>query len=406
MQFQNRYQYNPKTDFINKGGFAKVYKATDTLKGIPVALKFFTAGNVSEKYSLLEEVRKAINYEHPNICRYYDIEVLNSVNAIGEEERTEVAIIEYLDGGDIKTYVQKHPESLDTLLKDVLKGLAYLHAITPKPVIHRDLKSSNILIKKTPLGPVAKICDFGISKIESSTNTKSSNLIGAIGYMAPEQFNPQRYGINGKLSTNLDFWSFGVLVYELKTQKSLFGVHNNDTSVEQVMNNILSNDYLQKLEELDEPYRSIAKRCLIKDANQRVKNAQELIDLLDGRSTNEKTQIINVGLAQEGKRKDTREEPAFDSTPVIDVKEKKTPFNSSQPKQKYTSEIFIGVGFAILLLAVILISSYNRSNDYENYDTNTADSTTMSADTMSTMMEPAPVSIDTGSIMGTDTTAR
>lgn len=277
MDFQTRYEFNPKTDLLGKGGFSKVYKANDTLLDRTVALKFFT-GNGSEKYQVLNEIKKVIRFEHPNLCKYYDVAVLTGKNVMGETETIEVGIMEYLDAGNFKSYIKNNPQYIDKLLIDVLRGLSYLHK---RGIVHRDLKPQNIIVKIVDDEPVAKITDFGISKLINADDDNSSVLIGTIEYMAPEQFNPKKYGTGGRITTNLDLWSFGLLVYEALQQKPLFGSRSSGTSAEQVMRNILSNSYLPKTEALPLKYRSIAKKCLVKYASERVQNALELIPLFD-----------------------------------------------------------------------------------------------------------------------------
>jgi serine/threonine protein kinase len=204
--------------------------------------------------------------------------------------------MEYLDGGDVKNYIKSNSEHLDKLLKDILAALSYLHA---NGIIHRDLKPQNILIKQTPTGPIAKITDFGISKtLNSDQHTSSSVLLGSIEYMAPEQFNPEKYGINGKINTNVDLWSFGCLTYELVTGESVFGNRSGNTRQEEVMSKILTGDIVLKIGQLSDPYRQIVERCLVKNADQRARNAKELIKLFaekdcDVGSFNE-TQIIRT----------------------------------------------------------------------------------------------------------------
>ena len=118
------------------------------------------------------------------------------------------------------------------LIQDILNGLSYLHK---NGIIHRDIKPGNILIKQTIEGPVAKITDFGISKnSDAENNNSSSALIVSIPYMAPEQLNAKRYGVNEKISFNLDLWSLGVTIYEVFTGKVLFKNSEQDSS-EQIM---------------------------------------------------------------------------------------------------------------------------------------------------------------------------
>jgi serine/threonine protein kinase len=277
MDFKSRYKYNPKTDMLGRGGFAIVYKAQDTLLNRTVALKFF-AHNDNNKNSLIQEISRAISLEHPNLCRYYDANMLESLNLHGELEKTEVGVMEYIDSGDLKSFLRHNITYFNKLLIDVLEGLSYLHNAG---IIHRDLKPQNILIKSTVLGPIAKITDFGISKHVNSGNTNASQLMGTIEYMAPEQFSPAKYGINGHISTNLDLWSFGLLVYELIIGETLFGGKGGHSSAEQVMSNILNDDIVEeKSKKLPEPYKRIIQLCVVKNASLRVQTASELIRVL------------------------------------------------------------------------------------------------------------------------------
>ena len=276
MNFKDRYKYDPHTDLIGNGGFSRVFKAWDSILRRYVALKIFSA-EASEKYDLINEISRVISLEHPNLCRYFDIAILDSTNALGEKVDIQVGIMDFLDGGDIRTFNKNNPGHLNKLLVDVLAGLSHLHR---NGIVHRDIKPKNILVKNTSEGPVAKITDFGISKVISSDQkTRSSVLMGTIDYMAPEQFNPAKYGKNGKLSTNVDLWGFGCLVYEIVMNEKIFGSSDN-TSSEQVMNAILNDNYQAKIQYLHEPYKTVIEKCLVKNAEQRAGEARDLIYLL------------------------------------------------------------------------------------------------------------------------------
>lgn len=282
MTFKERYQYNPKTDLLGKGGFSQVFKANDTLLDRTVALKFFYNTDQS-KYDILSEIRKIIRFNHPNIAMYYDVAMVETPDYHGEVQLTQVGIMEYINSGEIRSFLENNgndPSLLKKLLTDVLKGLDYLHR---NGIIHRDLKPANILVHVQEGEPIAKIADFGISKnIEAGTGGNSSQVMGTIEYMAPEQFNASRYGVDGKIGTNLDLWSFGIMTYELLTGKSLFGVRGNNTGSEQIMNNILSDELPSDIYSLPQPYQNVILACLVKNASERVKTAGEVIGLFEG----------------------------------------------------------------------------------------------------------------------------
>lgn len=277
----NRYSYVPLTDLIGKGGFSRVYKAFDKKLSRWVALKIYKTGEFSDHYSPIAEIKRVINLDHSNICRYLDIEELEKENTFGENEKIQVCVMELLDSGNFADFYHKsdkNPDVLKKLLQDVLNGISYLHK---NGIIHRDIKPANILIKKTIEGPVAKITDFGISKLSDSVNNNSSSaLIVSIPYMAPEQLNPRKYGVNEKISFNLDLWSLGVTIFEVMTGKVLFKNSDQDSS-EQIIANIMAPELPEKINELPQPFRNIVSCCIVKSANNRAQKAEELLVLLN-----------------------------------------------------------------------------------------------------------------------------
>ncbi|HVU99527.1 MAG TPA: protein kinase [Puia sp.] len=277
--FFNRYEYDPGKALIGKGGFARVYRALDKKLNRWVALKFYKSADISERCSPTAEIRRVINLDHPNICRYLDIEEIEKENVFGEPEVTQVCVMELLDGGNLLEYYASHPTEavLKKLLTDVLNGLAYLHK---NGIVHRDIKPGNILIRETSDGPVAKITDFGVSKVLDAAKTgHSSALVVSIPYMAPEQLNLKKYGIDERLAPNLDLWALGVTIYEVITGNVLFRKGREDSN-EEMMANILSPELVGRVDELPPPFREVVRRCLVKDARRRVQRAEELMELL------------------------------------------------------------------------------------------------------------------------------
>ena len=277
MEFQKRYEFDPKTDLLGTGVFSRVYKATDVLLERTVALKFFTA-EASTKYQILGKLKKVVKLEHQNLCKFYDVELLSTKNVLGETENAVVVIMEYLEAGDFRSFTQDYPQYTNKLLVNVLKGLSYMHK---SGLVYRDLKPQNILIKMEDDEPVAKLVDFGFTRLAGTDDDGSTAVMGTIEYMPPEHFNPKRYGIRGSISGNLDLWSFGMLVYETVTSKKLFGSVSAGVSEGEVMSNILYQFPLAQFNKLPGIYREIVNRCVVKDANERVQNATELISLFE-----------------------------------------------------------------------------------------------------------------------------
>ena len=278
-EFRERYQYDSVKDQLGQGAFGRVFRARDLLLDRWVALKIFSR-DVPERYDLISEIRRAIDLYHPNICRYYGAEVLRGSNALGEAQEIQVGVMEFVEGGTVEEFLKRNPHHRKKLLGDVLRGLSYLHGHRP-PIIHRDLKPPNVLVGFEDGTPVAKITDFGISKQINQSGARVSMVgLGTYAYMAPEQLNPDRFGVNGKIQCNLDLWAFGAMTIELLTGELPFGGNEGD-STGQIMEAIIRGIPPQALNGFEEPYRSLLARCMIQDARHRAQTADELLSLLE-----------------------------------------------------------------------------------------------------------------------------
>ncbi len=296
MTFKERFVYDPLKDLIGKGGFSRVYRAFDRKFDMYVALKLYYANStLDDRYSFTSEIRRAIQLNHLNLIRYIDSDSYEGSNSLGEAETIDYCTMELADGGDSRNFFsQKQDEKkLKRILVDVLKGLSYLHN-QRSPIIHRDLKPSNILLKSEYNGIVAKITDFNISKKLGSEATISQQVVGTIEYMAPEQFEPKRFARNSQISTNLDLWSLGVIVYEHFIGNVPFGNRKDGVLFEDIRENILNVDVSVNYSKIPEPFRTVVSKCLTKNAEQRVNDADELIKILDiSRLNNENPIYIN-----------------------------------------------------------------------------------------------------------------
>jgi formylglycine-generating enzyme required for sulfatase activity/serine/threonine protein kinase len=277
MDFQKRYEFDPKFDLLGNGVFSRIYKARDILLHRTVALKFFSA-EATAKYQLLDRLQRASKLDHPSLCKIYEVELLSTKNIMGETENVVVAVMEYLESGNFESYVKTEPGFTDKLFVDILKGLSYLHK---HGIIYGDLRPQNILITIEDELPVAKIIDFGITKLSDPSNPGSTAVMSTIEYMPPEHFNPKRYGMGGQITSNLDLWSFGLMVYETVTNNKLFGSVSTGTSEGEVMSNILYKFPLAQFNPLPRKYKEVVNKCVVKDASERVQNAGELIRVFE-----------------------------------------------------------------------------------------------------------------------------
>ena len=280
MAFKDRFIYDSKTDLIGKGGFSRVYKAYDKKYEMFIALKrYYSSGNFDERYCFSSEIKKAIRLNHPNLIRYYDSDSFEITNELNETEIVEYCTMELADMGDFRSFLATKPDdpSLKKIICDILNGLSYLHS---QNIIHRDLKPSNILLKSDNNNIVAKISDFNISKQINTDHSVSNYLVGSVEFMAPEQFDAGKFGIDGAISTNVDLWSFGIILYGYFTKTLPFGNRKNGDVFDEIRNNILLNDVPEIPETIPEPYKKIISLCLIKEASNRIQTANELLNLL------------------------------------------------------------------------------------------------------------------------------
>jgi len=294
MNFQDRYQYNPQTDYLGGGAFADVFKAYDTLLDRTVALKFYKG--TGSQYDVLNEIKTVIKQDltHPNLIRYYDAAMVEMTDRFERTTQNQVGIIEYANGkeflkkgGDLNDFmqiIQPDEATFKNIIRDILQGLDYLGR---RNIIHRDLKPANILVHKDTEGKwIAKIADFGLSKNLDNSASSSQGFKGTIEYMAPEQLYRKKYAVGEKIQTNADLWAFGIVLYELFAREIPIGRRSEGSTVEDIMENLdLFEPNQLVLQNIPMLYRSMIQVCLIKFPEQRVQTASELLKMLESPRT-------------------------------------------------------------------------------------------------------------------------
>ncbi|KAF8027614.1 hypothetical protein BT93_E0507 [Corymbia citriodora subsp. variegata] len=191
---------------IGEGGFGKVYLGR-LGNGTQVAVKMLSRSSKQGYKEFHVEAQLLMVVHHRNL-----------VSLIGycEEFENMALICEFMSNGNVRQHLSAHnPNVLSwsqrlQIAIDAAQGLEYLHNGCKPPIIHRDLKTANILLNENMQ---AKICDFGLSKAfvtEQDTHI-STRPAGTPGYLDPE------YHIFGHLSQKSDIYSFGIVLLELIT---------------------------------------------------------------------------------------------------------------------------------------------------------------------------------------------
>ena len=195
---------------LGKGGMGMVYRAHDRLLEETVAIKVLRAefANTAEMLKRFKhEIKLARKVSHRNVCRIHEF---------GEDGGVRYISMEYVEGTDIKQLARDKGGSLETdeAFDVAIQAADGLQAIHDVGIIHRDLKTANIM--RDPSGRVL-LMDFGIAKIEGGDRSTGSGLtvegqiMGTPEYMSPEQC------MGEKIDARSDVYALGVVIYEIFT---------------------------------------------------------------------------------------------------------------------------------------------------------------------------------------------
>lgn len=191
-------------DVIGQGGMANVFLARDLILERDVAVKVLRFDFQDNKDAILRFQREAMSASqllHHNIVEIYDVD---------ETEQQQYIVMEYVQGTDLKSYIQAHaPLSLELTVSIMNQILSAIELAHKTGIIHRDIKPQNILITKDN---EVKITDFGIAIALTDTSiTQTNTLLGSVHYLSPEQ-------ARGSSATQKsDIYALGVVLYELIT---------------------------------------------------------------------------------------------------------------------------------------------------------------------------------------------
>jgi eukaryotic-like serine/threonine-protein kinase len=195
-------------ELVGEGAMGVVYRAQDSVLERTVAIKVMNdsiARQEDLRKRFLHEAQAAGSLQHPNVVTIYDL---------GEVDGHLFIAMEFVQGVDLEHLIELgDPLSLQARLDiiiDVLTGLAYAHK---RGIVHRDIKPANIRVGDDGR---AKIMDFGVAHLASSSMTSTGSILGTPSYMAPEQIT------EGKTSAATDIFAVGGVLYQVLAQMKPF----------------------------------------------------------------------------------------------------------------------------------------------------------------------------------------
>ncbi|MBL8152176.1 MAG: serine/threonine protein kinase, partial [Blastocatellia bacterium] len=260
---------------LGQGGMGEVLLARDSELGRHVAIKLLRSRYASDekiRRRFLREAQTASMITHPNIATIYEIGEIDSVPYI---------VMEYVKGFTLSEHLKNSPFKISEVVsigEQVALALAEAHAAG---IIHRDIKSSNIILNEKNR---VKVLDFGLAKPgifdptektdPSSRITEPGILLGTVNYMSPEQASG-----TDKIDHRGDIFSLGIVLYEITTGKLPF----DGNTYFQIMEALTKQEPTPIIElRHDTPAKldAVIMKCLAKQPENRFQSAQELAESL------------------------------------------------------------------------------------------------------------------------------
>ncbi len=248
---------------LGEGGMGVVYKAEDTKLKRTVALKFLPhhlTADETEQARFLQEAQAAATINHPNVCTIYDIK---------EDTGRQFIIMEYVEGTTLRTVIPV--QKLHDALSYSMQIAAALQAAHAKGIVHRDIKSENVMIAKD--GTI-RVTDFGLAKLKGGLDlTKAGTTVGTSSYMSPEQIQ------NLEVDARSDLWSFGIVLYEMFTGHRPFQGGHEAAIMYEILN-LEPKEMTAYRQDIPGYLQILVSRLLQKDPAKRISSAAEVIEQL------------------------------------------------------------------------------------------------------------------------------
>ncbi|HZW88560.1 MAG TPA: serine/threonine-protein kinase, partial [Myxococcaceae bacterium] len=272
--------------FIARGGIGAVYEASDLLLRTRVALKVI-GGHLDRDATAMERFRREVllarRVSHPNVCRVHELYEATTTRGVPIHFLT----MELLEGESLARRLARtgrmSTEEALPLARQMCAGLAAAHA---EGVVHRDFKSSNVMLvargdaSGSTRSSWVTITDFGVARAFAAASTEEkltgdAGVLGTPEYMAPEQVT------GGEVTPATDVYALGVVLYEMVTGKLPFVA---DTPLVAAARRPHEAPPRPEAPGLDARWKDTIVRCLAREPTRRFKNALDVLDALVGQA--------------------------------------------------------------------------------------------------------------------------
>jgi len=289
-------------DKLGEGGMGSVWKAEDTKLNRLVALKTlspYLAENEEARERFTREAQAASALNHPNITTVHDLLDVDDQHFI---------CMEYIEGKTVRDMIESGRVGVKKAIDIILQAAEALNAAHRKGILHRDIKSANIMVSME--GNV-KVMDFGLALLgDKSQLTRTGTTLGTLTCSSPEQLTGRPYDERSEI------WSLGVVFYELLTGQLPFKSPSEGEIVFAIINNEQDKPSILN-EDVPESAEAVVVRMLEKDPEHRYQNCGELSSDLKTVRSDLETSTVGVsktmpasgraaGKARTGKRKLTQ----------------------------------------------------------------------------------------------------
>ena len=275
---------------IGRGGMADVYEGTDTILGRKVAIKLLKAdlaADPSYESRFREEAQASARMAHPTIVRVYDTGEESRIDENGTERRTPYIVMEYVRGTLLRDLMHERRIMISEAIgyaEGILTALEFSHKAG---IIHRDIKSANIMITDTGL---VKVMDFGIARAISDGSATQAHTLGIQGtaqYFSPEQARGE------SVDARTDLYSTGVVLYEMLAGRPPFtGETAVSVAYQHVSEAVTPPSTFNP--EISAALDQVVLQALAKDRNERFQSAEDFRDHLLAASIASATAPVTV----------------------------------------------------------------------------------------------------------------